>query len=87
MELSFTKLFSRLFAKKKMRILMVGKKACEDVTPIINCSRANCNLTSLWARRPRSASNTTPHPQRGSNDGGARSMSLAPAPALANHVQ
>ncbi|KAM1182759.1 hypothetical protein ACFX14_001132 [Malus domestica] len=60
-----------------------AKKACEDATPVINGRRANCNLASLGARRPRSASNTTPPPQRGSNGGGARSMSPAPA----NHVQ
>ncbi|KAM1253085.1 hypothetical protein ACFX2J_041015 [Malus domestica] len=64
-----------------------AKKACEDATPVINGRRANCNLASLGARRPRSASNTTPPPQRGSNGGGARSMSPAPAPAPANHVQ
>ncbi|KAF3433847.1 hypothetical protein FNV43_RR24950 [Rhamnella rubrinervis] len=60
-----------------------AKKACEDATPIINGRRANCNLASLGARRPRSASNAaaTP-PQQGSNVG-PRSMSSAPA----NHVQ
>ncbi|KAJ0102356.1 hypothetical protein Patl1_06177 [Pistacia atlantica] len=57
-----------------------AKKACEDATPIINGRRANCNLASLGARRPRSAS-TTP-PQQGSNVG-PRSTSAAPA----NHVQ
>lgn len=43
-----------------------AKKACEDSTPIINGRRANCNLASLGARRPRSASNAaaTP-PQQG----------------------
>uniref|UniRef100_A0A2N9IKB0 RRM domain-containing protein n=1 Tax=Fagus sylvatica TaxID=28930 RepID=A0A2N9IKB0_FAGSY len=45
-----------------------AKKACEDATPIINGRRANCNLASLGARRPRSSS-TTPlqPPQQGSN--------------------
>ncbi|KAG2729997.1 hypothetical protein I3843_01G268800 [Carya illinoinensis] len=57
-----------------------AKKACEDATPIINGRRANCNLASLGARRPRSAS-TTP-PQQGSN-GGARPATGAPA----NQVQ
>ncbi|XP_006485938.1 probable RNA-binding protein ARP1 isoform X2 [Citrus sinensis] len=57
-----------------------AKKACEDATPIINGRRANCNLASLGARRPRSASATPP--QQGSNVG-PRSTSSAPA----NHVQ
>uniref|UniRef100_A0A803P205 RRM domain-containing protein n=1 Tax=Cannabis sativa TaxID=3483 RepID=A0A803P205_CANSA len=65
-----------------------AKKACEEATPIINGRRANCNLASLGARRPRSASNANtppnppPTPQQGSNVG-PRSMSPAPA----NHVQ
>ncbi|XP_024029303.1 probable RNA-binding protein ARP1 [Morus notabilis] len=61
-----------------------AKKACEDAAPIINGRRANCNLASLGARRPRAASNTntTTPPQQGSNVG-PRSMSPAPA----NHVQ
>ncbi|KAL5569238.1 hypothetical protein UlMin_025813 [Ulmus minor] len=69
-----------------------AKKACEDATPIINGRRANCNLASLGARRPRSASNpstTPPHThththaaQQGSNVG---PRSISPAPA--NHVQ
>ncbi|RWR76906.1 putative RNA-binding protein ARP1 isoform X2 [Cinnamomum micranthum f. kanehirae] len=33
-----------------------AKKACEDSTPTINGRRANCNLASLGARRPRSSS-------------------------------
>ncbi|KAK9283960.1 hypothetical protein L1049_012218 [Liquidambar formosana] len=53
-----------------------AKKACEDATPVINGRRANCNLASLGARRPRTAS-TTP-PQQGSN-GGTRSTTPAPA--------
>lgn len=57
-----------------------AKKACEDATPIINGRRANCNLASLGARRPRSAS-TTP-PQHGSN-AVPRPSSAAPA----NQVQ
>ncbi|KAF2296434.1 hypothetical protein GH714_037973 [Hevea brasiliensis] len=57
-----------------------AKKACEDAAPIINGRRANCNLASLGARRPRS---TTPAPpQHGSNVG---PKSTSPAPA--NHVQ
>ncbi|KAG2723577.1 hypothetical protein I3760_02G176000 [Carya illinoinensis] len=50
-----------------------AKKACEDATPIIRGRRANCNLASLGARRPRSTS-TTPPPQ--GYNGGA-----TPAPA------
>ncbi|XP_012073748.1 probable RNA-binding protein ARP1 isoform X2 [Jatropha curcas] len=57
-----------------------AKKACEDATPIINGRRANCNLASLGARRPRSA--TPGPPQQGSNVG-PRSTSSAPV----NHVQ
>lgn len=37
-----------------------AKKACEDATPVINGRRANCNLASLGARRPRSSSSTPP---------------------------
>ncbi|XP_059457812.1 probable RNA-binding protein ARP1 isoform X1 [Corylus avellana] len=54
-----------------------AKKACEDATPIINGRRANCNLASLGARRPRSTASTTPQ-QQGSN-GGPRPTSAAPA--------
>ncbi|XP_059666128.1 probable RNA-binding protein ARP1 isoform X2 [Cornus florida] len=57
-----------------------AKKACEEATPVINGRRANCNLASLGARRPRSAM-TTPT-QQGSNVG-QRSTS----PAHAGHVQ
>ncbi|XWS56475.1 hypothetical protein CRYUN_Cryun09bG0088600 [Craigia yunnanensis] len=57
-----------------------AKKACEDATPIINDRRANCNLASFGARRPRSASSAPP--QQGSNVG-TRATSSAPA----NHVQ
>ncbi|CAN1257934.1 Probable RNA-binding protein ARP1 [Linum perenne] len=32
-----------------------AKKACEDASPVINGRRANCNLASLGARRPRSS--------------------------------
>ncbi|GMI80630.1 ABA-regulated RNA-binding protein 1 [Hibiscus trionum] len=59
-----------------------AKKACEDPNPIINGRRANCNLASLGARRPRSASTAPPPPQQGSNVG-PRATSAAPA----NHVQ
>uniref|UniRef100_A0A5B7BE33 Putative RNA-binding protein 38 isoform X2 n=1 Tax=Davidia involucrata TaxID=16924 RepID=A0A5B7BE33_DAVIN len=57
-----------------------AKKACEDAAPVINGRRANCNLASLGARRPRSSSSTPP--QQGTNIG-ARSTSSAPA----SHVQ
>ncbi|XP_015577697.1 probable RNA-binding protein ARP1 isoform X2 [Ricinus communis] len=66
-----------------------AKKACEDATPMINGRRANCNLASLGARRPRSATQAPPPqppppppPQQGSNHG-QRPSSAAPA----NHVQ
>ncbi|KAA8539363.1 hypothetical protein F0562_026055 [Nyssa sinensis] len=57
-----------------------AKRACGDATPVINGRRANCNLASLGARRPRSSSNTPP--QQGSNVG---PRSASPAPA--SHVQ
>ncbi|XP_038691506.1 probable RNA-binding protein ARP1 isoform X2 [Tripterygium wilfordii] len=53
-----------------------AKKACEDPAPNINGRRANCNLASLGARRPRSASTT---PQQEGSNGGPRSASPAPA--------
>ncbi|KAM7492127.1 hypothetical protein LguiA_035048 [Lonicera macranthoides] len=56
-----------------------AKKACEDATPVINGRRANCNLASLGARRPRSSS-TTPPPQHAGSNAGPRS-------APSNHVQ
>ncbi|KAL3520644.1 hypothetical protein ACH5RR_018793 [Cinchona calisaya] len=66
-----------------------AKKACEDVTPIINGRRANCNLASLGAKRPRSSSNMTPpppQPQGGNVVGvGPRGGNTAAA-APANHV-
>ncbi|KAI4296662.1 hypothetical protein L6164_036603 [Bauhinia variegata] len=58
-----------------------AKKACQDPTPIINGRRANCNLASLGARRPRSSANSPPRQQPGSN-GGPRNAPAAPA----NHV-
>ncbi|KAJ6900551.1 RNA-binding protein ARP1 isoform X1 [Populus alba x Populus x berolinensis] len=59
-----------------------AKKACEDASPIINGRRANCNLASLGARRPRSA--TPAPPQQGPNiNAGPRSTPAPPA----NHVQ
>ncbi|KAM1232012.1 hypothetical protein ACFX1X_042362 [Malus domestica] len=64
-----------------------AKKACEDATTVISGRRANCNLVFLRGRYLRSALNTTPPPQRGSNGGRARFMSPAPTPASANHVQ
>ncbi|KAK1571052.1 hypothetical protein Q3G72_011189 [Acer saccharum] len=60
-----------------------AKKACEDPSPIINGRRANCNLASLGARRPRSSASATSPPRQGSNVG-PRSTSAAPP---ANHVQ
>lgn len=62
-----------------------AKKACEDATPIINGRRANCNLASLGARRPRSSSTTPPQPPQQGSNAGPRSTSAAPPPA--NHVQ
>ncbi|GFZ14819.1 RNA-binding (RRM/RBD/RNP motifs) family protein [Actinidia rufa] len=67
-----------------------AKKACEDATPIINGRRANCNLASLGARRPRSASAMPPPvsplppqgPPQGSN---VVPRSVSPVPA--SHVQ
>lgn len=59
-----------------------AKKACEDPTPVINSRRANCNLASLGARRPRSASTT---PQQVSTGGGGGLRSSMPAPG--GHVQ
>ncbi|KAE8691907.1 RNA-binding protein 38 [Hibiscus syriacus] len=58
-----------------------ANKACEDPTPIINGRRANCNIASLGAHRPRSASSAPP-PQQGSKVG-RRATSVA----AANHVQ
>ncbi|XP_038679315.1 probable RNA-binding protein ARP1 isoform X2 [Tripterygium wilfordii] len=52
-----------------------AKNACEDPSPIIKDRRANCNLASLGARRPRSAA--TAPPQQGSN-GGPSPASPAP---------
>ncbi|MFQ6640381.1 hypothetical protein Gotur_014587, partial [Gossypium turneri] len=40
-----------------------AKKACEDAAPIISGRRANCNIASLGARRPRSASSAPPPQQ------------------------
>ncbi|GKU91773.1 hypothetical protein SLEP1_g5595 [Rubroshorea leprosula] len=60
-----------------------AKRACEDATPTINGRRANCNLASLGARRPRSsATPPPPPPQQGSNLG-TRSMS----PATTGQIQ
>ncbi|KAJ6350112.1 hypothetical protein OIU78_006323 [Salix suchowensis] len=59
-----------------------ARKACEDAAPIINGRRANCNLASLGARRPRSA--TPAPPQQGPGIiAGPRSTPATPA----NHVQ
>ncbi|KAM7274674.1 hypothetical protein ACFE04_016540 [Oxalis oulophora] len=61
-----------------------AKKACEDASPIINGRRANCNLASLGARRPRSSTGTTTPPPQPQLDGGQRSPAAAPA---GNQVQ
>ncbi|KAE9444927.1 hypothetical protein C3L33_23176, partial [Rhododendron williamsianum] len=57
-----------------------AKKACEDATPIINGRRANCNLASLGARRPRSAPTMVPPPslppQVGYTGGGGSYMNM-----------
>lgn len=60
-----------------------AKKACEDATPIINGRRANCNLASLGARRPKSAATPPPPPPQQGSNMGPRSMSPAPP----NHIQ
>jgi len=39
-----------------------AKKACEEPTVIINGRRANCNIASFGARRPRSSPIITPPP-------------------------
>ncbi|XP_030441562.1 probable RNA-binding protein ARP1 isoform X2 [Syzygium oleosum] len=67
-----------------------AKKACEEAMPVINGRRANCNLASLGARRPKSAAVAAatppppppPLPQQGSNIVGPRSI-MASTPA--NH--
>ncbi|XP_025640068.1 probable RNA-binding protein ARP1 isoform X2 [Arachis hypogaea] len=66
-----------------------AKKACEEqASLVINGRKANCNLASLGARRPRS-NNSSPPPQpkgaEGSNGGGGRNNgSSTPS---GNHVQ
>ncbi|CAL0315434.1 unnamed protein product [Lupinus luteus] len=65
-----------------------AKKACEDqANLVINGRRANCNLASLGARRPRSSSNTStpPKPQEESWGGGA--MDNTTSSPGGNHVQ
>lgn len=64
-----------------------ARKACEDATPMINGRRANCNLASLGARRPRpaAAQAAQQQPPKGSIVG-PRSGSPAVAPP-ASHVQ
>ncbi|CAH9106527.1 unnamed protein product [Cuscuta epithymum] len=58
-----------------------AKKACEEATPMIHGRRANCNLASLGARRPRPPySSTTSPPPQGPNVVGPRTLP-------ANHVQ
>ncbi|GAA0169669.1 hypothetical protein LIER_24103 [Lithospermum erythrorhizon] len=63
-----------------------AKKACEDASPMINGRRANCNLASLGAKRPRATTQgpRPTSPQQGPNV--ARQRANA-SPAPANHVQ
>ncbi|KAL5711252.1 hypothetical protein ACHQM5_021727 [Ranunculus cassubicifolius] len=61
-----------------------AKKACEDPTPVINGRRANCNLASLGARRPRSASTTSP---QGCNVGPRSATTTPPLPQATNQLQ
>ncbi|KAI3980494.1 hypothetical protein MKX01_008911 [Papaver californicum] len=61
-----------------------AKNACEEATPMINGRRANCNLASLGARRPRVLTSTTSSTQQGSNNGSRSATSPVPA---ANQVQ
>ncbi|CAN1257936.1 Probable RNA-binding protein ARP1 [Linum perenne] len=51
-----------------------AKKACEDASPVINGRRANCNLASLGARRPRSS---VPTPDDEGSNVGARATLAA----------
>ncbi|KAI3852127.1 hypothetical protein MKW98_020126 [Papaver atlanticum] len=60
-----------------------AKNACEEATPMINGRRANCNLASLGARRPRVIT-SAPSTQQGSNNG---SRSSTPPMPAANQVQ
>ncbi|KAM7504494.1 hypothetical protein LguiB_003398 [Lonicera macranthoides] len=61
-----------------------AKRACEDATPVINGRRANCNLASLGARRPR-ASSTPPPQHHGQGPNVGPRSTTTPAPA--SHVQ
>ncbi|MED6139630.1 hypothetical protein PIB30_085656, partial [Stylosanthes scabra] len=65
-----------------------AKKACEEqASLVINGRRANCNLASLGARRPRSNnSSPPPQPKEGSNGGGGRNNASS-TPSSGNHVQ
>ncbi|KAF6150542.1 hypothetical protein GIB67_030343 [Kingdonia uniflora] len=54
-----------------------AKKSCEEATPMINGRRANCNLASLGAKRPRALSTT---PQQGSACGPRSTSSPPPVP-------
>ncbi|VFQ78841.1 unnamed protein product [Cuscuta campestris] len=65
-----------------------AKKACEDAAPMIHGRRANCNLASLGARRPRPPpqSSASPPPPQGPHvvvGPGAAAHPTSPA----NHVR
>nr|GLL34938.1 probable RNA-binding protein ARP1 [Ipomoea trifida] len=60
-----------------------ARKACADPSPLINGRRANCNLASLGARRPKPPPNTTTSPPPQGHNTGARATSTPPT----NYVQ
>ncbi|KAK9154142.1 hypothetical protein Sjap_001622 [Stephania japonica] len=67
-----------------------AKKACEDATPTINGRRANCNLASLGARRPRTAPAQQHQGGTAAGGGSVNGCNVGPratSAAQANHVQ
>nr|GMD38596.1 probable RNA-binding protein ARP1 isoform X1 [Ipomoea batatas] len=60
-----------------------ARKACADPSPLINGRRANCNLASLGARRPKPPPTTTTSPPPQGHNTGARATSTPPT----NYVQ
>ncbi|KAL8240006.1 hypothetical protein R6Q59_000115 [Mikania micrantha] len=68
-----------------------AKKACEDPTPVINGRRANCNLASLGARRPRTLTVVPPSPPPPHQQTGANVIvgprSAGPITPPSSHVQ